>query len=50
MKCLGGVKNFEVEAHDAKEVADFHVMLIGLGSCPNMLDRPWLCAMGAIYD
>ena len=50
VKCLGLVKNLEVEAFDVKAVVNFHVMPAGLGAYPIILGRPWLRAVGAIQD
>ena len=50
VKCLGVVKNLEMEAYDVKAVVDFHVMPAGLGAYPIILGRPWLRAVGAVQD
>ena len=47
-KCLGVVKDLEVEAYHVKTMVDFHVMLAGLGAYPIILGRPWLCAVRAV--
>ena len=50
VRCLGIVKNLEVEAYAVKTVCDFHVMLAGLGAYAIILGRPWLRAVNAIQD
>ena len=50
VKCLGVVKDLEVEAYHVKTMVDFHVMPAGLGAYPIILGRPWLRAVRAVQD
>ena len=50
VKCLGVVRDLEVEAYAVKTVVDFHVMPAGLGAYPIILGRPWLRAVNAVQD
>ena len=50
VKCLGMVKNLELEVFSVKALVNFHVMPAGLGAFPIILGRPWLRAVGAIQD
>ena len=50
VKCLGVVRDLEVEAYAVKTVVDFHVMPAGLGAYPIILGRPWLRAVSAVQD
>lgn len=50
VKCLGIVKDLEVEIFDVKALVNFHVMPAGLGAYPIILGRPWLRAVGAVQD
>ena len=50
VKCLGVVRDLEVEAYAVKTVVDFHVMPARLGAYPIILGRPWLCAVSAVQD
>ena len=40
VKCLGVVKDLEVEAYAVKTIVDSHVMLAELGAYPIILGRP----------
>ncbi|MCO5555449.1 hypothetical protein L7F22_008994 [Adiantum nelumboides] len=50
VKCLGLIKNLEVEVFSVKAMVNFHVMPAGLGAFPLILGRPWLRAVGAVQD
>lgn len=50
VKCLGMVKDLELEAFSVKTLVNFHVMPAGLGAFPIILGRPWLRAVGALQD
>ena len=50
VKCLGVVRDLEVEAYAVKTVVDFHVMPAGLGAYPIILGKPWLRAVSAVQD
>lgn len=51
VKCLGIIKNLEVEAYDVKAMVNFHVMPAGLRAYAMILgSRPWLRAVGAVQD
>ena len=50
VKCLGVVKDLEVEAYHIKTMVDFHVMPAGLGAYRIILGRPWLRAVRAVQD
>ena len=50
VKCLGVVRDLEVEAYAVKTMVDFHVMLVGLGAYPIILGRPCLHAVNTIQD
>ena len=40
VKCLGVVRDLEVEAYAMKTIVDFHVMRARLGAYPIILGRP----------
>ena len=50
VKCLGMVKNLEVEVFSVKALVNCHVMPADLGAFPIILGRPWLRAVGAILQ
>ncbi|MCO5592793.1 hypothetical protein L7F22_046796 [Adiantum nelumboides] len=50
VKCLGLIKNLEIEVLSVKAMVNFHVMPAGLGAFPLILGRPWLRAVGAVQD
>ena len=50
VKCLGVVRDLEVEAYAVKTIVKFYVMPTRLGAYPIILGRPWLCAVSAIQD
>ena len=50
VKCLGMIKDLDIEVFDVKALVNFHVMPAGLGAFPIILGRPWLRAVGAIQD
>ncbi|MCO5607250.1 hypothetical protein L7F22_061443 [Adiantum nelumboides] len=50
VKCLGLIKNLEIEVFSVKAMVNFHVMPAGLGAFPIILGRPWFRAVGAVQD
>ena len=50
VKCLGIIKDMEVEVLNVKTLIDCHVMPAGIGAFPLILGRPWLQATRAIQD
>ena len=50
IKCLGVVRDLEVEAYAVKTIVDSHVMPAGLGAYPIILGGPWLRAVSAVQD
>ena len=40
VKCLGMVKNLEIEVFNVKALVNFHVMPAGFGAFPIILGRP----------
>jgi len=50
VKCLGIIKNIEVEVFDAKNIINCYVMLEGIGSLHIILRRPCLQATRVIQD
>lgn len=50
VKCLGIVKDLEIEVFNVKTLVNCHVMPASLGAFPIILGRPWLRAVGAIQN
>ena len=50
VKCLGLIKNLEIDVFNVRVLVNFHVMPAGLGASPLILGRPWLRAVGAVQD
>ncbi|MCO5566805.1 hypothetical protein L7F22_020486 [Adiantum nelumboides] len=50
VRCLGIIKDMEVEVLDVKAPVNFHVMPAGIGAFPLILGRPWLQTTKAIQD
>ncbi|MCO5557881.1 hypothetical protein L7F22_011453 [Adiantum nelumboides] len=50
VRCLGIIKNLEVEVFYVKALVNCHVMPAGIGAFPLILGRPWLQATKAVQD
>ncbi|MCO5570329.1 hypothetical protein L7F22_024048 [Adiantum nelumboides] len=50
VRCLGIIKDLEVEVFDVKVLVNCHVMPAGIGAFPLILGRPWLQATKAVQD
>ncbi|MCO5563836.1 hypothetical protein L7F22_017485 [Adiantum nelumboides] len=50
VRCLGIIKDLEVEVFDVKALVNCHVMPAGIGAFPLILGRPWLQATKAVQD